>query len=205
MAALSFACKSIRYTGSMWISIWVSEGQRFVQALVWCGLQGLGCSRISAVRLVQQHWEEHWLAVILSWKIPWSRFLGSFYCWWWIRTLTFLWKETVNSSSDSICLFGVELSYGCFDKDWNAISQQVCDLSARIERHQLELLKKKTTTTNHIRASCFIRSCMISRPHRLKKTSSMQSKCHMWLHHETNEKLSFYCYSPGWITTIFYL
>ena len=76
MAALSFACKSIRYTGSMWISIWESEGQQFVQALAWCGLQGLGCSRISAVRLVQQHWEERWLAVILCWKIPWSRFLG---------------------------------------------------------------------------------------------------------------------------------
>ena len=71
----------------------------------------------------------------------------------------------MNSSSDSICLFGVELSYGCFDKDRNAISQQECDLSARIERHQLELLKKKTTTTNHIRASCFIRSCMIRSDH----------------------------------------
>ena len=94
MAALSFACKSIRYTGGMWISMWVSEGQRFVQALAWCGLQALGCSRISAVRLVQRHWEERWLAVILCWKIPLSRFLGSFYCWWWIRTLTFLWKET---------------------------------------------------------------------------------------------------------------
>ena len=28
-------------------------------------------------------------------------------------------------------------------KDQNAISQQECDLSARIERHQLELLEKK--------------------------------------------------------------
>ena len=62
-------------------------------------------------------------------------------------------------------------------------------------------------TTNHSRASCFIRSRMTSRPHRLKKTSSMQSKRrdlhHAWLHRETNEKLSFYCYSPRWITTTF--
>ena len=40
-------------------------------------------------------------------------------------------------------------------------------------------------TTNHSRASYFIRSRMTSRPHRLKKTSSMQSKCrdlhHTWL------------------------
>ena len=53
-------------------------------------------------------------------------------------------------------------------------------------------------TTNHSRASCFIRSHMTSRPHRLKKTSSMQLKCrdlhHMWLHCETNEKISFYYY-----------
>ena len=39
------------------------------------------------------------------------------------------------------------------DKDRNAISQQECDLSARIERHQLELLKKKQqqqlTTSEH--------------------------------------------------------
>ena len=45
-------------------------------------------------------------------------------------------------------------------------------------------------TTNHSRALC-----MTSRPHRLKKTSSMQSKRrdlhHTWLHRETNEKLSF--------------
>ena len=63
-------------------------------------------------------------------------------------------------------------------------------------------------TTNHSRASCFIRSRMTSRPHHLKKTSSMQSKCcdqhHVWLHGETNEKLSFYCYSLKWITTIFF-
>ena len=48
---------------------------------------------------------------------------------------------------------------------------------------------------------------MTSRPHRLKKTSSMQSKRrdlhHAWLHRETNEKLSFYRYSPRWITTTF--
>ena len=51
-------------------------------------------------------------------------------------------------------------------------------------------------TTNHSRASCFIRSRMTSQLHRLKKTSSMQSKRrdlhHTWLHRETNEKLSFY-------------
>ena len=63
-------------------------------------------------------------------------------------------------------------------------------------------------TTNHSRASCFIRSRMTSRPHRLKKTSSMQSKRrdlhHTWLHRETNGKLSFYCYSPRWLTTVFF-
>ena len=49
---------------------------------------------------------------------------------------------------------------------------------------------------------------MTSRPHHLKKTSGMQSKRrdlhHTWLHRETNEKLSFYCYSPRWITTTFF-
>ena len=44
--------------------------------------------------------------------------------------------------------------------------------------------------TNHSTASCFIRSPMTSRPHRLKKTSSMQSKRrdlhHTWLHREIN-------------------
>ena len=53
----------------------------------------------------------------------------------------------------------------------------------------------------------FIRSRMTSRPYRLKKTNSIQSKRrdlhHTWLHRETNEKLSFYCYSPRWITTTF--
>ena len=47
-------------------------------------------------------------------------------------------------------------------------------------------------TTYHSRASCLIRSRMTSRPHRLKKTSSMQPKRrdlhHTWLHRETNEK-----------------
>ena len=51
-------------------------------------------------------------------------------------------------------------------------------------------------TTNHSRASCFTRSRMTSRPHRLKKTSSMQSKRrdqhHKWLQRETIGKLSFY-------------
>ena len=60
-------------------------------------------------------------------------------------------------------------------------------------------------TTDHSRASCFIGSRMTSRPRRLKKTSSMQSKRrdlhHTWLHRETNEKLSFYCYFARWITT----
>ena len=60
-------------------------------------------------------------------------------------------------------------------------------------------------TTDHSRASCIIGSRMTSRPHRLKKTISMQSKRrdlhHTWLHRETNEKLSFYCYFPRWITT----
>ena len=62
-------------------------------------------------------------------------------------------------------------------------------------------------TTNHSRASCFIRSRITSRPHRLKKTSGMQSKrcdlLYTWLNRETNEKLSFYCDSPRWITTTF--
>ena len=47
-------------------------------------------------------------------------------------------------------------------------------------------------TTNHSRASCFLRSRMTSRLHRRKKTSSMQSKrrdlYRTWLHRETNEK-----------------
>ena len=69
--------------------------------------------------------------------------------------------------------------------------------------------EKKWKTTNHSRASCFIRSRMTSRPHRLKKTSSMQSKRrdlhHTWLHRGSNENLSFNCYSPWWITTkLFY-
>ena len=46
------------------------------------------------------------------------------------------------------------------------------------------------------------------RPHGLKKTSSMKSKRrdlhHTWLHREKNGKLSFYCYSPRWITTAFF-
>ena len=75
--------------------------------------------------------------------------------------------------------------------------------TARIEMHQSEPLKKKTT--NHSRASCFIRSRTTSRPRRPKKISSMQSKCRdlhqTWLHRETNGKFSFYCYSPRWITT----
>ena len=53
-----------------------------------------------------------------------------------------------------------------------------------------------------------IKKRMTSRPHRLKKTSSMKSKRrdlhHTWLHREKNGKLSFYCYSPRWITTAFF-
>ena len=40
-------------------------------------------------------------------------------------------------------------------------------------------------TTSHSRASCFIRSRMTSRPYRLKKTSSVQSK-RRDLHHTTS-------------------
>ena len=47
-------------------------------------------------------------------------------------------------------------------------------------------------TTYHSRASCLIRLRMTSRPHRLQKTSSMQSKRrdlhHTWLHRKTNAK-----------------
>ena len=70
----------------------------------------------------------------------------------------------------------------------------------------IRAIEKKTT--NHSRASCFIRSRMTSQPHCLKKTSGVQLKrCNLhytWLHCETYEKLSFYCYSPWWITTAFF-
>ena len=53
-------------------------------------------------------------------------------------------------------------------------------------------IKAVGKTTNHSRASCAIRSRMTSRPHRLNKTSSIQSKRrdlhYTWLHRETNEK-----------------
>ena len=56
-------------------------------------------------------------------------------------------------------------------------------------------------STNHSRASCFIRLHMTSRPHRLKKNKNMQSKHrdlhHLWLHRETNEKLSFHSIFTG--------
>ena len=88
--------------------------------------------------------------------------------------------------------------------------------TAEGENHWMKQRTSKCTnqswwkTTNHSRATCFIsRSRMISRPHRLKKTSSMQSKRrdlhHTWPHRETNEKLSLYCYSPRWITTTLFL
>ena len=41
---------------------------------------------------------------------------------------------------------------------------------------------RKVKEAIHVRASCFIRSRMTGRPHRLKKTSSMQSKLRD-LHH----------------------
>ena len=44
---------------------------------------------------------------------------------------------------------------------------------------------KKKKPANQSRASCFIRSLMTSRPHRLKKTNSMQSK-RRDLHHNNN-------------------
>ena len=53
-------------------------------------------------------------------------------------------------------------------------------------------------STNHSRPSCYMWWCMISRPHRLMKTSSNQSKRRdlhpKWLHRETNDNnlLSLY-------------
>ena len=71
------------------------------------------------------------------------------------------------------------------------------------EQQGLRCTNQSSWKTNHSRASCFIRSHITSRPHRLKKTSSMQSKRgdlhHKWLHRETNEKLA----SPRGITTTF--
>ena len=125
---------------------------------------------------------------ILRRKIPWSCCLRSSHCWRWIRsglnwslcTLTFLLKET---------------------RCWNAHDQETQQESHATVDHQgskslSEQQGSKCTnqscwkTTNHNRASCFIRSSMTSRPHRLKKTSSMRSKNrnlhHTWVHHETN-------------------
>ena len=91
-----------------------------------------------------------------------------------------------------------------FARKWIRYTGSTCE-TARSEMHQSEQLKK---TANHSRASCFIRSRMTSRPHRLKKTSSMQSKRrdlhHTWLHRETNGKISFYCYSPRWTKAAFF-
>ena len=87
--------------------------------------------------------------------------------------------------------------------DQKTQQQESCETADR--RGSKSLISKDRNA--HIRASCFIRSRMTSWPHRLKKTSSMQSKRrdlhHTWLHRETNQKLSFYCYSPRWITTTF--
>ena len=45
--------------------------------------------------------------------------------------------------------------------------------------------------TNHSKASCFIRSCMSSGPHLLKKSrSTSYARDHTWLHRETNGKLT---------------
>ena len=70
--------------------------------------------------------------------------------------------------------------------------EQITEWNSKDRNAPIRAVEK---TTNHSRASCFKRSRMTSRPHRLKKTSSMQSKRrdlhHTWLHRETNEKLSF--------------
>ena len=66
------------------------------------------------------------------------------------------------------------------------------------EQQGLRCTNESSWKTNHSRASCFIRSHITSRPYRLKKTSSMQSKRgdlhHTWLHRETNDKVIFYFY-----------
>ena len=64
--AVLFARKSIRYTGSMWISIRSSKGQRSVEALAWCSLQGLGRSPISAVQLVNSDFTSKDIMILLS-------------------------------------------------------------------------------------------------------------------------------------------
>ena len=93
--------------------------------------------------------------------------------------------------------------------NWRAVRQRTAEgsnhwVNGKDRNAPIRAVEK---TTNHIRASCFIISRMTSRPHRLKKTTSRQSKrrdlIQAWLHHETNGKLSFYCYSPRWITTTF--
>ena len=50
---------------------------------------------------------------------------------------------------------------------------------------------------------------MTCRPHRLKKTSSMQSKRralhHQWLHRQANNEFSYYCYLTRWINKTFFM
>ena len=93
--------------------------------------------------------------------------------------------------------------------NWRAVRQRTAEgsnhwVNGKDRNAPIRAVEK---TTNHSRSSCFIISRMTSRPHRLKKTSSMQSKRRdlnqAWLHHETNGKPSFYCYSPRRITTTF--
>ena len=82
---------------------------------------------------------------------------------------------------------------------WSATSPQTWEhfllsrrgnnsLTSRIETRHSRL---KKNPTNHGGASCFIRRSETSRPHRLMKTSSVQSKRHeshyKWPHRETND------------------
>ena len=85
---------------------------------------------------------------------------------------------------------------------WSATSPQTWEhfllsrrgnnsLTSRIETRHSRL---KKNPTNHGGASCFIRRPETSRPHRLMKTSSVQSKRHeshyKWPHRETNDYYS---------------
>ena len=178
----------------MWISIRRSKGQRFVHA------------GISVVR---------------------SARLGSFLS---LVNSDSMSKDTMISLSKIVSLLTVDTKWAEFvtvyfdfpvkeTRCWNAHNQETqqqescatadCWGSKPLSEQQGSKCTNESCwkTTNYSRASCFITSHMTSRPHRLKKTSSMQSKPrdlhHTRLHCETNEKLSFYCYSPQWITTTF--
>ena len=63
---------------------------------------------------------------------------------WWFRLL----KDTVNSSSDSICLFGVELSYGCFESNW-----LIFEISAAIMPHDGVYISNGVSGQRHILAT----------------------------------------------------